>query len=294
MHIVLVDGSRTGLLILHRMLQSRGDEITLFMDGREALDYIRDTPTVDLLITSFEITTIPGAELCWEARILADAGRPIYVIAMSASAEGQNAIGVLDAGADDFMSKPPRQDELNARLRVAERTVLMQRRLIELATIDALSGILNRRAFMERSEAAIAMLDGAPLSMILFDVDHFKSINDGHGHDVGDQVIRCIGTLRVPPDAIYGRVGGEEFCIVLPYVAIDGALSVAEHLRGQIADMSVDGLGGRITFTASFGVAQFDPNGAVHSLYRSADAALYLAKNSGRNCVAEYRSRVVD
>lgn len=287
MHIVLVDGSRTGLLILHRMLENRCADVALFTDGQEALDYIRATPQADVLITSFELATISGAELCWEVRLLADAGRPIYVIAMSANTDAQHAIAVLDAGADDFMAKPPRPDELAARLRVAERTVHMQRRLIELATLDPLSGILNRRAYREKAEAVQSQLEpGSPLALILMDVDHFKRVNDIYGHDAGDEVIRQLGRLRMPPDALYARLGGEEFGILLPGVPLDGAMSVAEWLRSQIAGIEITIGTETVAVTASFGVACGEHSEGLDDLYRRADAALYHAKHSGRNRVA--------
>lgn len=294
MHIVLVDGSRTGLLIINRMLETRGDEVTLFTDGQEALDYISATPSVDVVMTSFEVSTLPGADLCWEVRVLADNGRPLYVIAMSANPDPQHVISVLDAGADDFMMKPPRADELHARLRVAERTLTMQRRLIELATVDPLSGLLNRRAFRERTDQVAAALpsDGC-LSLVLCDVDHFKHINDVYGHDAGDEVIRRVGRLRVPPDTHFARVGGEEFALLLPDLPLEGAASVADYMRDQFAASPTETAAGPVTATASFGVAEMSAGQDVAELYRRADAALYHAKNSGRNRVSSFAGMLV-
>ncbi|WP_181707599.1 GGDEF domain-containing response regulator [Chthonobacter rhizosphaerae] len=289
MHIVIVDGSRTGLMILYRMIENRGDQISLFTDGQEALDFVRENTDVEVVITSFEVATLSGTELCWEVRVLADKGRPLYVIGMSANTDSEHVIGILDAGADDFMPKPPRPDELNARLRVAERTLVMQRRLIALATMDPLCDILNRRAFFERAEEASASLppDGV-LSMILFDVDHFKRINDVYGHNAGDEVIRSIGQSRMPPDALFGRINGEEFAVVLPDVPLEGAVSVAEYLRDQIAAVTIEAGGETFTVTASFGVAVLNSGETIADTQRRADAALYHAKNSGRNRVSSF------
>ena len=287
MHIVLVDGSRTGLMIIKRMLDPRGDTLVFFTDGQEALDYIRATTEVEVVITSFEITSLPGTELCWQTRVLASAGRPIYVIAMSANNDPGHVISVLDAGADDFMSKPPRADELHARMRVAERTLLMQRRLIQLATVDVLSGLLNRRAFRDQTDAMVGNLGAdEPVSLLLFDVDHFKRVNDVYGHDAGDEVIRAIGGLRTPSGSLFGRVGGEEFAILLPGVPIDGAESVADYMRTLIAGLEIDVRGKTITVTASFGVSELRTRESMADLYRRADAALYLSKNSGRDRVS--------
>lgn len=287
MHIVLVDGSRTGLMIIRRLLEPRGDSVADFTDGQDALDYIRAEPAADLLMTSFEIDGISGTELCWEARLIADSGRPLYVIAMSSSTDEQHSIGVLDAGADDFMSKPPNLGELNARLRVAERTLNMQRRLIEMATKDPLSNLFNRRAFREKFEDAIrerATVDGV-LSLILLDLDHFKRINDLYGHEAGDEVIRLIGSIQTPPDTIFARTGGEEFALILPDVDLEGARSVAEYMRNQIAALKIKRSDGTIQFTASFGVSELRSGDTDSNLYRRADSALYHSKNRGRNRV---------
>jgi diguanylate cyclase (GGDEF)-like protein len=281
-------------MILQRLLEPRGDDVAYFTDGREALSYILATPQAEVLITSFEIGGISGTELCWEARLLADAGRPLYVIAMSASNDSQHSISVLDAGADDFMSKPPRQDELNARLRVAERTLLMQRRLIDMATLDPLSNLYNRGAFRQKfdNEIAAAEVEGA-FSLILFDIDHFKHINDIYGHDAGDEVIRMVGTLRVPPDAHFSRIGGEEFAVILPGIPTDGALAVADFLREQINAFEIERGSEIIRLTASYGVTEFRPGDTVNDLYRRADTALYHAKNSGRDRVSATVAEVV-
>lgn len=289
MHIVVVDGSRTGLMIMQRLIEPRGDEITFFLDGRDALDFIRSTPDVEIVITSFELASLSGAELCWEVRVLADNGRPIYVIAMSANTDAEHVIGVLDAGADDFMSKPPRVDELSARLRVAERTLKMQHKLVRLATIDELSGLLNRRAFLERAEAVRETTPaGGTFSLILFDVDHFKRINDVFGHSAGDSVIQRIGQLKLPPDCLSGRIGGEEFAVVLPDVPPDGAVAVAEHMREQLAGVPVPAASGDVHVTASFGVASLQDGDILLDVMRRADSALYHAKNSGRNRVSSF------
>lgn len=289
MHIVLVDGSRTGLMILQRLIEPRGDRLTYFLDGSDALEFIRDNEDVELVITSFELASLSGAELCWEVRVLADSGRPIYVIAMSGNTDAEHVIGVLDAGADDFMAKPPKPEELGARLRVAERTLTMQRKLIKLATIDELSGLYNRRAFFERAEAIreTTPSDGT-FSFILFDIDHFKRVNDVYGHAAGDGVIGRLGSLRLPPDAVLGRIGGEEFAVALPGVPVDGAVAVAEHLRDQIAETPVDTTRGVVSVTASFGVSALQHGDKLSDVLRRADSALYHAKNSGRNRVSSF------
>src|SRR5207302_5334426 len=132
---------------------------------------------VNVLITSVELTSMSGLELCWETRLLSGRDRTIYIILMSSNLDQQHLISALDSGADEFIRKPPVAEELYARLRSAERLLRLQSELIRLASIDPLTGVFNRRAFFEKTENA-----GTSLAAIMFDVDHFKSINDSYGH----------------------------------------------------------------------------------------------------------------
>src|SRR5919197_40435 len=149
MRVVLVDPSRTVLKYITRILAARDHDVRPFVEAREALSYIRSDPEVSALITSSELLTMSGTELCWEARLLASHRRPIYIILMSSNENPATLIKALDSGADDFIGKPPVPEELYARLRAAERLTSMQRELIRLATTDPLTGVCNRRSFFE-------------------------------------------------------------------------------------------------------------------------------------------------
>ena len=151
MRVVLVDPSRTMRLFVTRLLQARDHEVLPFPDGPQALACMRQDLEVSALITSAELGTMPGLELCWETRVLAGRDRPIYVILMSSSIDRNRLGEALDSGADDFISKPPVADELYARLRAAERFGAMQRELVRLASVDPLTGLHNRRVFFERA-----------------------------------------------------------------------------------------------------------------------------------------------
>jgi two-component system cell cycle response regulator len=190
MHIVLVDTSRVVLKMIAALLEPNGHTVTAFTDSSEALDYVENTASVRVLITSLEVRPLGGLELCWSARLLAEANRPLYVITMSSARNARNLAEALDSGADDFIEKPPGPEELHARLRAAERLTTMQSELIRLAETDSLTGLLNRRAFMQKSrDAAERVGDHGRMSAILLDIDHFKRINDEYGHDVGDAAI---------------------------------------------------------------------------------------------------------
>src|SRR3990170_1998310 len=196
MRIALVEPSRTTRLIVGRMLEARGHEVLPFSDEVEALARIKADPSIDALITSVELKHISGVELCWETRLVATCRRPIYVLMMSTQYDKRNLIEALDSGADDFIGKPPAAEELYARLRAAERLATMHRDLVQLASLDPLTGIFNRRIFFERAQAALAQRpENGTLAMIMLDIDYFKRVNDLYGHAVGDRAIREVASL---------------------------------------------------------------------------------------------------
>jgi two-component system cell cycle response regulator len=295
MRIVVVDTSRTMLKIVGRMLETRGHDVVPFTDGREALAYIKSHLDVAAVITSAELISMSGIEMCWETRLLAGSHRPIYIVLMSSNDDRRHLAEALDMGADDFIGKPPAAEELYARLRSAERFAFMQSELIRLATTDPLTGVHNRRAFFERAEQTFLRAgNGAALSAIMFDVDHFKTINDRYGHDVGDEALRGIARAVSIGDATVGRLGGEEFAILLEDIALPEAVTLAEHLRRKLAVLRFEAAPKLTTLTCSFGVSEWRYGDTIDTLLKRADAALYEAKNSGRNRVVAANAVVTD
>ena len=286
MRIVVVDPSRTVLKIVTQLLEARNHEVRTFIDGRAALDYLESNPDVHAFITSTELPCMSGVELCRRARALATNGRPIYVVLMSSNNDRRVLIEALDSGADDFISKPPAIEELYARLRAAERLGDMQRKLFKLAMTDPLTGALNRRAFFEKAqEACVRAEAGGVLSAILFDMDHFKYINDDYGHEVGDRVLRVVAGEVMAEKLILGRLGGEEFAVLLEGMDVEAAVQVAERLRLRFAGLQLDADGKPVRFTASFGVSRWAPGDTIDGILKRADMALYQAKENGRNRV---------
>ena len=286
MHVVLVDPSRTVLRCLTNVLEAQGYDVGQFTDATEALQYIKENHLVDALITSAQHSTMSGRELCAAVRRIASCHRPIYILLMSSSDEHRNLIEALDNGADDFIRKPPVTEELYARLRAANRIVSMQRELIGFATTDFLTGVLNRRAFFEKAQelCAWAEIDG-PLSAILLDIDHFKEINDSYGHSAGDEVLKAITREVSTEGATIGRLGGEEFAMLLKDVPLSRAAEIAESLRLGIQQLGVSIDQQTVSLTCSFGVSQWQVDDTIDLLLRRADVGLYKAKTSGRNRV---------
>ncbi|WP_435627990.1 GGDEF domain-containing protein [Candidatus Ferrigenium straubiae] len=172
-------------------------------------------------------------------------------------------------------------------LMVKERT---DREIMRLAMTDSLTRIPNRRALMEWAEHALARRDGAPLALLMIDVDHFKRINDTYGHPTGDEVLRKIAELlegRLRGYDFMGRYGGEEFCVVAPDTDREGALALAESLRAIIHATPFTDAGKAIALSVSIGVALCPSNAKceLKEILAEADAALYAAKQAGRNRV---------
>jgi two-component system cell cycle response regulator len=285
MRVVVVDPSRTVLKFVARMLEAGDHEVLPFADGRAALAHIKSDPDVGALITSAELVSMSGLELCWETRLLAR-GRPIYIIVMSSNQERVNLVEALDMGADDFVGKPPVAAELYARLRAAGRLAAMQNELIRLASTDPLTGALNRRAFFARAAEVCARAEvGEPLAAVMFDIDHFKRINDGYGHDAGDECIRGVVQEATIESAILGRLGGEEFALLLPGKDEKAAAELADGLRLRLAARPFTTRSQTLTLTCSFGVSEWCAGDAIDGLLKRADAALYAAKSGGRNRV---------
>lgn len=172
-------------------------------------------------------------------------------------------------------------------LMVKERA---DREILHLAMTDSLTQVPNRRALMDSAEQALARRGSSPLTLLMIDVDHFKRINDTHGHPVGDEVLRKVAALlkgRLRRHDFLGRYGGEEFCVIAPDTDTEGAWALAESLRATIAGTPLATGRGELSVTVSIGVAQCLPNDVpeLKAFLAEADAALYAAKQAGRNRV---------
>lgn len=280
MRILLAEPSRIGRTIVASMLAGGGHEILPCESGEKALALLAEDETIDVLITAIEFIGMSGLELCWEARILAGANRPLFIVVMSASGDEKKLEEALDSGADEFVCKPPRKSELLARLRSASRMLEAQRELIRLATRDALTGLRNRRAFFEMVTEECAR---APVvSVITLDIDHFKQVNDKHGHDGGDLVLQEVARRLAKVDQRFCRLGGEEFALVMRG-PLEQAAVVAETARREIAVLPVKLPHTELRVTISLGVAQKSDDQRFEDTLKDADIALYASKTGGRN-----------
>jgi len=225
----------------------------------------------------------------------------LFRVAVVLAAPGFTLAQVLEAldhGAHDVIDVPVSPPELVARMRAASRARALQGELLAreealegLAYSDDLTGLANRRFAMRQLAAQLsrARRHDEPLALLLADIDHFKALNDDHGHLAGDAVLRAVALRlrsRLRQEDVIGRFGGEEFLIALPETDARGALRAAEALRGVIADAGVDVDGRLHRVSISIGWAM-STGEDVDGLIRRADDALYAAKRAGRNCVRE-------
>lgn len=230
-----------------------------------------------------------------------------YILLVTAKNETENIIQGMEAGADDYITKPFSKQELSVRINAGKRIIELQKELIDAreqmryqATYDKLTAILNRAAIFEilSKELSRAQRTNNHLGVILLDLDHFKHVNDTYGHLAGDQVLKTAAQViqsAIRPYDRVGRYGGEEFLIVLPETDMDESTMVAERIRATIEKTPVKTDEGIINVTVSLGVTALQDkinDDDVDCFIKTADVALYTAKNSGRNRVEklEYAS----
>ena len=295
--LVLCEHGGAQRSILKRMIADSGFDVTATASGLQTLR-MAEAGEVDVVIANVELEDISGHELCWQIKSIPE-GANTYVIIASSGQSSEHHAASLDVGADDMMRKPFEQNVLRARLRVARRTLALVRRLRAFATTDVLTGVMNRRAFDEQilAEVSRAARHDLSLSLILCDADHFKAINDEHGHGVGDQCLRRLAEVlgrEVRSEDQVARIGGEEFAILAPMQGLRQAGRLSERIRSSLANAALSYSGGEVRLTASFGAACLSQienrahsshESLVEALMVSADNATYRAKRGGRNRV---------
>jgi len=295
MRILVADDDAVARRLLETLLHKWGYDVTAVGNGAEALAALRADEPPPLAVLDWMMPEVDGIEVCRKVR--KRTGEPyIYIFLLTAKSGRNDIIQGLEAGADDYLTKPFDQAELQVRLRTATRLLDLQdaliaarERLREQATHDSLTGLWNRSVIMEElsHELARAERHKTATTVIMADLDHFKLINDVYGHLGGDEVLRQMAQRMRASARQYdsvGRYGGEEFLIIAPQCHTDGARRLAEAVRRKIVETPV-AFGDRpIDVTISLGAAvvpagHWDTGFVVHI----ADDALYRAKNKGRN-----------
>jgi diguanylate cyclase (GGDEF)-like protein len=297
--VLLVEDKPVSRKMLEKILQKEGFDVTAVENGRIALEAFSRT-FFPIVLTDWLMPEMEGPDLCRALREQKPEGY-VYIVLLTAKDTKADIISGLEAGADDYLTKPANRDELVARLKNGLRILELEKSLkaaneeIKLLSItDPLTGAHNRGYLNERLPQEIKRSSRYrhSLSLILCDLDHFKDINDQYGHLAGDRVLKefaqsIAGSVRNQIDWT-ARYGGEEFLIVLPETNFEGALLLAERLCQSIAQHPFSYDNTAIAVTASFGVTGFSPDGSGNGispeiLLQQADTCLYQAKNQGRN-----------
>jgi two-component system, cell cycle response regulator len=310
------DDPKTGALALNSVLIAEDDpifrrileswfkrwdyQVTAVQNGLDAWEVLQKDDAPPLAVLDWMMPGLDGIELCSKIRSR-DQGPYRYVILLTAKDEKQDLIAGLEAGADDYLTKPFDVDELHARVRAGKRILDLQAALMEAqralrydASHDGLTTIWNRSAILDLliGEMERSRRSGESMGIIMADIDFFKKINDSHGHLVGDAVLREVGHRLQSGLRSYdsvGRYGGEEFLVVVPGCDPLNLKVTAERLRRKVADTPVETAAGPVPVTISLGLAatQVTASGLVgrEALLHDADQALYAAKAAGRNRV---------
>ncbi|MGH7662950.1 MAG: diguanylate cyclase [Gemmatimonadaceae bacterium] len=293
--ILIVDDHEDNIILLEARLQAWGYATTSARDGESAIALVKKGPP-DLILLDVMMPRVDGCEVA--RRIKGDRDLPFIPIIMQTALDSTDQkVEGLEAGADDYVTKPIDFAELEARVKSMLRIKRLQDELELVSRTDALTKVDNRRHIEERLHEMFEHSQrlNEPLSAVMCDLDRFKAVNDTYGHQAGDAVLRQFA--RILQDSAreidrVGRYGGEEFTVLLPGTVLDAAVTFAERVRKDLDEHTFTFAGGTVKRSASFGVAGW-PHPRVtgaESLVKAADDALYVAKETGRNRVVRFDS----
>lgn len=286
--ILVVDDTRTTRKVLARMLSIQQYAVVEAGSGQEALAILESNPDIQLVVSDYYMPDMDGFEL---ARRIRRRHPDVRVLGISSSTDRQTSAGFLKAGAHDFVSRPFVLEELQCRIASNVEVLDQLRQLQDLAARDFLTGLFNRRHFFARGRQLVseAREMGLPISVAILDIDHFKRLNDRHGHDGGDRALTTVATalsaIAERGFNLLARIGGEEFAIIFPGADLAEAERLCEGIRTAIASAPLVIAGEALPLTTSIGVAPIGPGDALEAGLGLADKALYAAKQAGRDKV---------
>lgn len=298
--ILVVDDSPIYRKLVEQSLSNQRHRLLFARNGREALDaFAQQHP--ELVITDWSMPDLSGIELC--RRIRRDFRQHYaYLILVTSNSNKEQVIEGLSAGADDYVTKPFHPGELVARVGVGSRMIQLHReietknrQLEQLALTDPLTGLPNRRAIdlWVENQLSSAARHEFPVWIVIADLDHFKRVNDTYGHEAGDNVLKAFSSVlkaNTRRSNTCGRLGGEEFLLILTHTNREQTQIALERIRTRLALEKFQLGNETFSVTASFGVAGFSGTSAVEfaDLLSHADSALYTAKANGRNRIEFY------
>ncbi|HME34168.1 MAG TPA: diguanylate cyclase [Candidatus Sulfotelmatobacter sp.] len=291
MKILLVEDSYIERRKIGGYLEDWGLDYVSVGSGTEAIKLLEAPEPPELAILDWLLPGLDGIDVLRRIRKMSQ-GKYIYALMLTAKNRKQDLLTAMEAGADDYLSKPVDPAELRSRIMVGKRILDLQQSLRFAATHDFLTNLLNRAeiiAALER-EFSRSGREDKPASIILADIDHFKRVNDTLGHAAGDEVLKqvaCRLKADLRPYDLVGRYGGEEFILILPGCALDVGARRADEIRKLVGKDPICTQFGATSATVSMGVTAtcLAKDGTVAELLHEADMSLYAAKKNGRNCV---------
>ena len=287
--VLIVEDDSLVRNILKVTLERAGCSVSTAENGVKALEVLQ-TSFPDIVVTDWMMPEMDGKELCTRLRLLKP-DQYMYVILMTAHSKFVDLVDALGAGADEYITKPIKPEELVARIVAASRFLDVDRELRKQVTVDTLTESLNRRTFMEvlgREHEKFLRYD-QPLSLLMMDIDSFKSVNAQYGKTVGNTVLKSVAQVaatKLRNIGYVGRMDGDKFCMLLPNTDQKRAVACAESIRTKIEDLMIVTEGASIGVTVSLGIAHADATTPTDiKLVKRAAQSLLLAKQAGRNLV---------
>jgi len=303
MRALIADDDRITTAILVKALTSWGIETAVAHDGADAWTMLNDGPPPEIVIADWIMPRVDGLQLCQRIR-QEPSLTTTYVMLLTAKKTRVDLVAGLDAGADDYMTKPIDTEELRARVQVGVRVATLQRHLAEqvselqiardhlarVASTDVLTEVCSRRGWFEiaATEFSRSRRYRRAVSLMIVDLDYFKRVNDTYGHDAGDRLLQTFAALlrlECRQSDVVGRIGGEEFAVLLPETSVRAAQRLANRIADACRGMRVATAAGEVTCTCSIGISDLRPEDfTIDDAMRRADVALYDAKRAGRDC----------
>jgi two-component system cell cycle response regulator len=299
--ILIAEDDRMFRVLLQSWLEDRGYRVSIAENGQQAWEMLQLEQAPKLVILDWMMPGMSGPDICCQLRARSDL-QYRYILLLTARSDKQDLVAGLEAGADDYLSKPFDALELHARLKVGRRILDLQEQLLAAqealrfeATHDSLTGVWNGAAILQALDREIERAERmqTALGVMMLDLDNFKQVNDVHGHLAGDEVLRASARRIAEQVRVYdlvGRYGGEEFLVLAPGCVAAALQRQAERVRASLAE-PINSSAGLIRISASIGIVgtELGQHSLLNSrtLVHAADQAMYQAKSKGKNRVEE-------
>jgi len=301
MKVLVADDDPIFRILMQRNLQKFGFEVVLAENGSMAAEILTRSDGPRLALLDWMMPELDGPALCRKLRGFHREDGYTYIVLLTSKQSTEDIVAGLEAGADDYITKPCQPGELKARLHTGCRILSLEEKLIQAreemryrATHDALTAIWNRASILSlmRGELERSVRESKSISVLLCDVDHFKQVNDNHGHLIGDivlqEVAKRLTSIVRSYDAV-GRYGGEEFLVLLSHCDESNLKARSEEIRAGVADSPIVAGREELSISVSVGAIacqRWDPRLSIERILARADTALYRAKADGRNRTA--------